>query len=126
MAPNRCVCTYGFTGAQCERGNERRPAVLCISLIHFTSNCFCALHSLLPAAEVGGFFLVFFFEEHVLLLLKRDLMLNGGCVCMLFFVFLIEDNSCLVMPPAPGIRFVVEHLHFKLELRNDHYFPHLL
>ena len=23
VAPNRCVCTYGFTGAQCERGNER-------------------------------------------------------------------------------------------------------
>ena len=20
MAPNRCVCPYGFTGAQCERG----------------------------------------------------------------------------------------------------------
>lgn len=22
VAPNRCVCTYGFTGAQCERGNS--------------------------------------------------------------------------------------------------------
>lgn len=21
MAPNRCACTYGFTGPQCERGN---------------------------------------------------------------------------------------------------------
>lgn len=62
VAPNRCVCTYGFTGAQCERGNERRPAVLCISLIHFTSNCFCALHSLLPAAEVGVFFLGVFWR----------------------------------------------------------------
>lgn len=26
MAPNRCVCPYGFTGAQCERGNECHAA----------------------------------------------------------------------------------------------------
>lgn len=26
VAPNRCVCTYGFTGAQCERGN-RFPSI---------------------------------------------------------------------------------------------------
>lgn len=33
---------------------------------------------------------------------------------------------CLVMSPALGMRFVVEYLHGKAELRNDHYFPHLL
>lgn len=52
VAPNRCVCTYGFTGAQCERGNERHTALLWIFLLHFTWNCSCALHSLLTAAEV--------------------------------------------------------------------------
>lgn len=51
MAPNRCVCTYGFTGAQCERGNERSSAVLGTVLAHLTSHCLCAPHSLLTSAE---------------------------------------------------------------------------
>ncbi len=57
VAPNRCVCTYGFTGAQCERGtvNERHSAFL---LTHLTSRCLCALLSLLTTAEVV-------FESHM-------------------------------------------------------------
>lgn len=34
VAPNRCVCPYGFTGAQCERGNERHT-------VGFTSPSLC-------------------------------------------------------------------------------------
>lgn len=43
VAPNRCVCPYGFTGAQCERGNECRNA-------GFTSHTVTAL-----PAEKGWF-----------------------------------------------------------------------
>lgn len=47
--------------------------------------------------------------------------------CWMVVIFCVtEDSSCLVMPPAPGMWFIVEHLHVKPELRNDHYFPHLL
>lgn len=49
-----------------------------------------------------------------------DLMLYGG------LLFVTEDDSCLVMPTALGMWFVVEHLHVKLRLRSDHCFPHLL
>lgn len=37
-----------------------------------------------------------------------------------------KAETGLVMPFAPGMRFVVEHLPGKLEFRNDRYFPHLL
>lgn len=40
VAPNRCVCPYGFTGAQCERGNERHTAGLTSrSLCYHSSRC---------------------------------------------------------------------------------------
>lgn len=35
VAPNRCVCTYGFTGAQCERGNHFSS----ITLHHAACHC---------------------------------------------------------------------------------------
>lgn len=96
VAPNRCVCTYGFTGAQCERGNER-------STLHF---------------PLSAPFLCHYCWSHILW--KCDSILNGGCL------FVTKADSCLVMPLAPGMWFVVEHFHVELELRNDHYFPHLL
>lgn len=47
MAPNRCVCPYGFTGAQCERGNGGRAARLSAPLI-LTPYSVCTLQLRLP------------------------------------------------------------------------------
>ncbi len=102
VAPNRCVCTYGFTGAQCERGNE----VIGIFLPYLTSHspCHCSLLLKEPS------------KPHVMLLWKRDSLR----------LFCVTEDSCFVMPSPTGMWFVVEHLHVELELRNDRYFPHLL
>lgn len=59
VAPNRCVCTYGFTGAQCERGNSLRfPQSLYITHSHChhwsSVRCFVTSHCMAVAvAEVG-------------------------------------------------------------------------
>lgn len=84
-------------------------AVLSISLAHLTSHCHYALLSLLTTAKVV-------FKATRAAFVKTWL----NAEWRLFFV--TENNSCLVMAPAPGMWFVVELLHVKLV----HYFPHLL
>lgn len=56
VAPNRCVCTYGFTGAQCERGNNFSSITLHHTLCHCWGSFRCSgtSHSVAVAvAEVG-------------------------------------------------------------------------
>lgn len=102
VAPNRCVCPYGFTGAQCERGNECHTA-------RFTS------HSVTHPSCWGR---PVFKATHAAF--RWKMRPDAGSV---LFLWLRTSDSCLVMPLAPGMRFVVEHLHVKAELRNDVFFP---
>lgn len=85
MAPNRCVCTYGFTGAQCERGNECHTCSM--QYFSHSSDITLSLSSIVTTHYCSSVFP----KPHVLLLWKRDSMLNGGC-----FLWLktIPASSC--------------------------------
>lgn len=106
VAPNRCVCHYGFTGTQCERGNECHTTGFYITLS--LSLLFCCWGGLVFKPTHAAFWWKMWPDAELVLVL-----------------WLRTSDSCLVMPLALGMRFVVEHLHVKAELRNDDFFPHL-
>lgn len=66
VAPNRCVCTYGFTGAQCERGNESHTALLFSSPSSYIHPTFDFLH--IPDSLLLLLLLDRFSDQHVQLL----------------------------------------------------------
>lgn len=97
VAPNRCVCTYGFTGAQCERGNE---TLLCSTQRSYVTLPLCSTFT--------THFCWSGFQSHMCCFLWKTWL---DVEWRLFFV--TEAHSCLVMPPAPGMWFVRDHLHVK-------------
>ena len=108
VAPNRCVCTYGFTGAQCERGKRAPPPPplpdSALSLTPLTSLSLSL--SLSPSLTLSVLYIhdsplkCGFSKPHVPLVWKRDSMLNGGCV---FFV----TRGQFLLSHATGSRNVV-------------------